>query len=141
LPCFEVFDAQDKDYKLSVIPSGIPSLSVEVMSTMGWEKYSHEQFGLNRFGASGPYKEVYKVSQTDIGLANVQDTDLYYRNSSSPLRALPSVLRLPLTSTRMSSLSDLLSTVRSSSLSKRFRSIRFALWRYFGIGEFGLVMR
>jgi transketolase len=61
IPCFEIFDAQDKEYRLSVIPDGIPSLSVEVMSTMGWERYSHEQFGLNRFGASGPYKEVYKV--------------------------------------------------------------------------------
>jgi transketolase len=60
MPCFEVFDSQPKDYKLSVLPDGIPSLSVEVMSTMGWEKYTHEQFGLNRFGASGPYKDVYK---------------------------------------------------------------------------------
>jgi transketolase len=62
MPCTEVFDAQSKDYKLSVIPDGIPTMSVEVMSTLGWEKYSHEQFGLNRFGASGPYKEVYAVS-------------------------------------------------------------------------------
>jgi transketolase len=62
MPCTEVFDAQPKDYQLKVIPDGIPALSVEVMSTHGWEKYSHEQFGLNRFGASGPYKDVYKVS-------------------------------------------------------------------------------
>jgi transketolase len=62
MPCVEVFDTQDKEYKLNVIPDGIPALSVEVMSTLGWEKYSHEQFGLNRFGASGPYKEVYAVS-------------------------------------------------------------------------------
>jgi transketolase len=61
MPCTEVFDAQPKDYQLKVIPDGIPSMSVEVMSTLGWEKYSHEQFGLNRFGASGPYKDVYKV--------------------------------------------------------------------------------
>jgi transketolase len=61
LPCFEVFDAQSKEYRLKVIPSGIPAMSVEVMSTGGWEKYSHEQFGLNRFGASGPYKKVYEV--------------------------------------------------------------------------------
>jgi len=64
IPCFEVFDAQDKEYRLSVLPDGIPSLSVEVMSTMGWERYTHEQFGLNRFGASGPYLEVYKVCYT-----------------------------------------------------------------------------
>jgi transketolase len=60
MPCFEVFDAQSKDYKLSVLPDGIPSLSVEVMTTMGWERYTHEQFGINRFGASGAYKDVYK---------------------------------------------------------------------------------
>lgn len=64
IPCFEVFDAQTKDYRLKVLPDGIPSLSVEVMSTLGWERYSHEQFGLNRFGASGPYKEVYKVTHS-----------------------------------------------------------------------------
>lgn len=61
IPCFEVFDAQSKEYRLSILPDGIPSLSVEVMSTMGWERYTHEQFGLNRFGASGAYKDVYKV--------------------------------------------------------------------------------
>jgi len=60
IPCFEVFDAQSKEYRLSVLPDGIPSLSVEVMSTMGWERYTHEQFGLNRFGASGAYKDVYE---------------------------------------------------------------------------------
>jgi transketolase len=62
IPCFEVFDAQSKEYRLSVLPDGIPVLSVEALSTMGWERYSHEQFGLNRFGASGPYKKVYEVS-------------------------------------------------------------------------------
>jgi transketolase len=61
LPCWEVFDAQSKEYRLSVIPDGVPTMSVEVMSTLGWEKYSHEQFGLNRFGLSAPYKQVYEV--------------------------------------------------------------------------------
>jgi len=60
LPCFEVFDAQSKEYRMKCIPDGIPAMSVEVMSTLGWERYSHEQFGLNRFGASGAYKDVYK---------------------------------------------------------------------------------
>ncbi|KIW60594.1 transketolase [Exophiala xenobiotica] len=70
MPCTEVFDAQPKDYQLKCIPDGIPTMSVEVMSTLGWEKYSHEQFGLNRFGASGPYKEVYKKFEfTPEGIA------------------------------------------------------------------------
>ncbi|KAI5302948.1 Transketolase [Ascosphaera pollenicola] len=60
IPCFEVFDMQDKEYRLSVLPDGIPVLSVEPMSTMGWARYSHEQFGLNRFGASGPANQVYE---------------------------------------------------------------------------------
>ena len=63
LPCFEVFDAQSKEYRMKVFPDGIPSLSVEALTTLGWERYAHEQFGLNRFGASGPYKDVYKVSR------------------------------------------------------------------------------
>lgn len=67
MPCFEAFDLQSKDYRLSVLPDGIPSLSIEVMSTMGWERYTHEQFGINRFGASGAYKDVYKASLFDPG--------------------------------------------------------------------------
>ncbi|KAI9931907.1 hypothetical protein ASPWEDRAFT_493940 [Aspergillus wentii DTO 134E9] len=70
VPCFEVFDSQDKAYKLQVLPDNIPVMSVEVCSTMGWERYSHEQFGLNRFGASGPYKEVYaKFGFTPEGIS------------------------------------------------------------------------
>lgn len=70
IPCFEVFDAQSKEYRLSILPDGIPSMSVEAMSTMGWERYTHEQFGLNRFGASGAYKDVYKKFEfTPEGIA------------------------------------------------------------------------
>jgi len=70
MPCTEVFDAQPKEYQLKVLPDGIPAMSVEAMSTYGWEKYSHEQFGLNRFGASGAYKDVYKKFEfTPEGIA------------------------------------------------------------------------
>jgi transketolase len=123
LPCWEVFDAQDKEYKLSVIPDGIPTLSVEVMSTLGWEKYSHEQFGLNRFGASGPYKEVYAVSSISKSNENQPTTNTHRRSSSSPPRVSPSARRPPSTSTRTSSLSARPSTVLSSSLSERFRKM------------------
>ena len=83
MPCTEVFDTQSKEYRLSVIPNGIPALSVEVLSTLGWEKYTHEQFGLNRFGASGPYKEVYKVSTTS--LANLKFTRIVADSRFFPL--------------------------------------------------------
>jgi len=88
MPCVEVFDAQPKEYKLSVIPDGIPSLSVEVMSTLGWEKYSHEQFGLNRFGASGPYLEVYKKFEfTPEGISKRAVATIDFYKDVKPLRS------------------------------------------------------
>lgn len=42
LPCWSVFDKQDKEYRLSVLRSGAPVLSLEALSTVGWQKYSHE---------------------------------------------------------------------------------------------------
>lgn len=101
LPCFEVFDAQSKDYRLKVLPDGIPSLSVEVMSTLGWERYSHEQFGLNRFGASGAYKDVYKVGLPFLVLRRYEKSaDRVFRNSNLQLRASASAQWPQLTSTK-----------------------------------------
>ena len=121
MPCFEAFDIQSKEYRLSVLPDGIPSMSVEVMSTLGWEKYTHEQFGLNRFGASGAYKDVYKVSPRKPPELNIYKKQLTIssRNSNSPLRASPSAQTPPSTSTRASSLARP-STVPSSNSSKAF---------------------
>lgn len=38
MPCQEVFDAQEKAYKLSVLAPRTPILSVEALSTQGWDK-------------------------------------------------------------------------------------------------------
>lgn len=71
IPDFLTFDKQTTDYRLSVLPDGVPILSVEVMSTFGWSKYSHEQFGLNRFGASGKAADIYKYFEfTPEGVAD-----------------------------------------------------------------------
>ncbi|KAH9946310.1 transketolase [Epithele typhae] len=72
LPCWSIFDMQPTEYKLSVLRSGAPILSVEALSTLGWQKYSHEQFGINGWGASGPYKKVYeKFGLTGSNIASV----------------------------------------------------------------------
>ncbi|OSX64954.1 hypothetical protein POSPLADRAFT_1167097 [Postia placenta MAD-698-R-SB12] len=72
LPCWSVFDAQSAEYRLSVLRSGAPILSVEALATLGWQKYSHEQFGLFGWGASGPYKKVYeKFGLTGSNIASV----------------------------------------------------------------------
>jgi transketolase len=123
LPCFEVFDAQSKEYRLSVLPDGVPSLSVEVMSTMGWERYTHEQFGINRFGASGAYKDVYKVSFEEGVLFHpylhlTGHANTLCRSSSSRPRALPSAPSPRSISGRTSPTSALPSTEHSSNSSK-----------------------
>ncbi|CUM64339.1 uncharacterized protein PRCAT00001941001 [Priceomyces carsonii] len=71
VPDFFTFDKQTQDYRLSVLPDGVPILSVEVMSPFGWSKYSHEQFGLTRFGASGKAADIYKfLDFTPEGIAD-----------------------------------------------------------------------
>jgi transketolase len=42
LPCWLTFDQQPEEYRLSVLRSGAPILSLEALSTVGWQKYSHE---------------------------------------------------------------------------------------------------
>jgi transketolase len=70
LPDWFTFNQQTLEYRLSVLPDGVPILSAEVMNTLGWQEFSHEQFGINRFGASGPYAEVYKFFEfTTEGIA------------------------------------------------------------------------
>ena len=59
LPSWELFDAQPQEYRESVLLPGVPVLSVEAGVTMGWSKYSHGHIGVDRFGYSGPAKDVY----------------------------------------------------------------------------------
>ncbi len=58
MPSWELFDAQDRVYRDSVLPPEIPArLSVEAGSTMGWRRYVGERggvLGVDRFGASAP---------------------------------------------------------------------------------------
>ena len=85
-----------------MLPSGIPILSVEAYSTLGWEKYSHEQFGkfiysiricltnagINTFGSSGPYKDVYKkFEMTPEGIAKRAKATVDFWKDVKPIRS------------------------------------------------------
>jgi len=88
MPCWEVFDVQSREYKLSVLKDGVPILSVEALCTMGWERYAHESFGLNRFGASGPYKEVYeKFEFTPAGISKRALATIDFWKGVTPIRS------------------------------------------------------
>ena len=58
MPCWELFEEQDKDYRASVVPPDVPArLAVEAASPMGWDRYAGERGSrlcLDRFGASAP---------------------------------------------------------------------------------------
>ena len=45
MPSMELFDAQPVEYRRSIIPVGVYTVSVEALSVSGWAKYSHTQIG------------------------------------------------------------------------------------------------
>ncbi len=54
MPCWELFEDQDDDYQDSVLPAGVPTLSVEAGVTFGWSTWADHSVGIDRFGASAP---------------------------------------------------------------------------------------
>jgi len=64
MPSWELFDRQDEKYRHSVLPPEVTArVSVEASATIGWERYlglEGASIGMHSFGASAPYKDVYK---------------------------------------------------------------------------------
>jgi transketolase len=57
LPCWSLFDAQPESYRRSVLPDGLPKVSIEAGATLGWSRYvgpDGASIGVDRFGASAP---------------------------------------------------------------------------------------
>ena len=59
MPCQELFDKQSSAFKNEIIDKNIPGITIEAGSVCSWEKYSNHNMGINTFGESAPYKEVY----------------------------------------------------------------------------------
>lgn len=60
VPCFELFDKQSREYALSVFPDGVPVLSVEASTPLGWQKFAHASIGMTTAGASAPAKDLFQ---------------------------------------------------------------------------------
>ena len=58
MPCDGLFDKQPAEYRRSVIPPGVPSISLECLAIQGWERYAHAHIGMTTFGASAPLDQV-----------------------------------------------------------------------------------
>jgi transketolase len=64
MPSWELFERQDAAYRETVLPPGVKCrVAVEAGCSLGWARYTGERgafVGIDRFGASAPYKILYE---------------------------------------------------------------------------------
>ena len=63
MPSLDLFDQQSESYKKKILGESKMKISIEAASTDCWEKYIGNNgltFGINTFGKSAPYKDIYK---------------------------------------------------------------------------------
>ncbi len=72
MPCMELFDSQPEDYRKDILEENSLIFTLEAGSIIPWQKYIKNKglnLGIDKFGESAPYKEVYKhlkLSEEDI---------------------------------------------------------------------------
>ena len=63
MPCMELFELQSKSYKNKILKETKFKISIEAGSSDCWKKYVGDNgiaFGIDEFGKSAPYKDIYK---------------------------------------------------------------------------------
>jgi transketolase len=64
LPCWELFEAQSKRYRQSVLPDAVRKrVAIEVGVSLGWERWVGDEgaiIGLDHFGASAPAGTIFE---------------------------------------------------------------------------------
>ena len=69
MPCHELFDQQSEGYKNNILAETNLVVSIEASETDYWKKYTGKNglnFGINNFGKSAPYQEIYKHFGLDL---------------------------------------------------------------------------
>ena len=72
MPCMELFDKQPEEYRKDILEENSLIVTLEAGSIMSWQKYIKNKginIGIDKFGESAPYKDVYKhfkLSEEDI---------------------------------------------------------------------------
>lgn len=86
MPSWELFREQPLRHQQTVFPEGVPVVAIEAGASFGWREWAHVVVGIDSFGASGPYKQVYaKFGLTGSAIADkVRKTVAYYRHQSVP---------------------------------------------------------
>jgi transketolase len=68
MPCWALFEEQPEDYRRKTLGPGTVKVAIEAGAREGWDRYIGSELleqggafiGMRSFGASGPYKDVYK---------------------------------------------------------------------------------
>ena len=63
MPCMELFEQQDVAYQRETLGEGLPRIAVEAGVRFGWDRwigFDGGFVGMDSFGASAPYKDLYK---------------------------------------------------------------------------------
>lgn len=69
MPCVELFDKQDNEYKQYILPDNIKTMSLEAGSNLCWYKYVKHPYGIDKYGASGNINDIktyYKFNKNNI---------------------------------------------------------------------------
>ena len=64
VPCYNLFDKQNQNYKNEVLGKDTFKISIEASSESGWKSVVGKDgitLGLSTFGKSAPYKDIYKL--------------------------------------------------------------------------------
>ena len=75
MPCMELFDKQPDVYRKDIIEENSLIITIEAGSTSSWKKYIKNKginIGIDRFGESAPYKDIY----SHYGLSEDKITDI-----------------------------------------------------------------
>ena len=63
MPCWELFEQQDADYRASVLGDSPVRIAIEAGCRHGWDRYIGTEgvfIGMSGFGASAPAPELYQ---------------------------------------------------------------------------------
>jgi transketolase len=63
MPSHELFASESTEYQESVLLAGVKRIAIEAAHPMSWYRWVGSDgviLGLERFGASAPYKEIYE---------------------------------------------------------------------------------
>ena len=75
MPCQELFDQQSEEYKSKILEDDNLIVSVEAGTVCCWHKYLKKDdiaIGIDKFGKSAPYKEIYEeMNLTSLKIASI----------------------------------------------------------------------